>query len=164
MLEKSFHLLYQYIKKNGYRGWDIFDGLNSRIFRSSPLYRSSLLRLVWIQFFKRSPINFRKIAFVPKGFNAKGLGLFASGLVASGKPHEAKRLLDMLEGMTCSGYAGTSWGYNFDWQARAFFVPIGTPNMVTTVFVANAFLDHLSAPQSNGLWIAQGRDYADYTD
>jgi len=35
----------------------------------------------------------------------------------------------------------------FDWQARAFFVPVGTPNMVTTVFVANAFLDYLAADE-----------------
>ena len=159
MPEKSLHSLYQYIKQEEYSGWDIFDGLNSRLFKNSLLYRSSLLRLVWIQLFKRSPINFREISLVPKGYNAKGLGLFASGLVALGKLDEAKRLLDMLEGMSCSGYAGTSWGYNFDWQARAFFVPLGTPNIVTTVFGANAFLDHLSAPQRNGLRIPQGKDY-----
>jgi len=121
MLRKSLHSLYQYIKQEEYRGWDIFDGLNSRVFKRSPFYRSRILRLVWIQFFKRFPVNFRKIALVPKGYNAKGLGLFASGLVALGKMDEAKRLLDMLEGMACSNHAGASWGYNFDWQARAFF-------------------------------------------
>jgi len=47
--------------------------------------------------------------------------------------------------MTYSGYYGTSWGYNFDWQARAFYVPAGTPNIVTTVFVANSFLDYVEA-------------------
>lgn len=159
--EKAFENLYKWINNADYKGWDIFDGLNSRIFKSSPLYRFPLLRLVWIQLFKRSPINFRKISLVSKGYNAKGLGLFASGLVALGRLGEAKRLLDKLEGMTCSGYAGVSWGYNFDWQARAFFVPVGKPNMVTTAFVANAFLDYLSAPQRNGLRIPQGRDYPD---
>jgi hypothetical protein len=44
--------------------------------------------------------------------------------------------------MTCSGYPGVSWGYNFDWESRAFFVPKGIPNLVTTVFVANSFLDY----------------------
>jgi len=152
MLGKSLQLLYQYIKQEEYSGWDIFDGLNSRLFKNSPLYRSRYLRLAWIQFFKRSPVNFRKITLVPQDYNAKGLALFASGLVSSGKMEEAKTLLDLLSGMTCSGYAGSSWGYNFDWQARAFYVPVGTPNMVTTVFVANALLDYLSA------------DYGDYTD
>lgn len=145
MLGEALDSIHNYCKKEHYKGWDLFDGLNSKIFKSSPLYRSSLLRLAWIQFFKCSPINLRRIALVPKGYNVKGLGLFASGLVALGKMDEAKRLLDMLEGITCSGYAGISWGYNFDWQARAFYVPVGKPNMVTTVFVANAFLDYIEA-------------------
>ena len=148
----SYDALSNYIKKGNFQGWDLFDGLSSKIFKHSPFYRSQILRLAWIQLFKRSPINFRKITLVPKGYNAKGLALFASGLISSGKVEEARSILDLLKGMTCSGYNGTSWGYNFDWQARAFYVPVGKPNMVTTVFVANAFLDHLSA------------DFADYTD
>jgi hypothetical protein len=44
--------------------------------------------------------------------------------------------------VTCHGFEGISWGYNFPWQARAFYVPIGMPNIVTTVFVADAFLDY----------------------
>jgi hypothetical protein len=47
--------------------------------------------------------------------------------------------------MTCFGYAGSSWGYNFDWQARAFYVPVGKQNIVTTVFAANAFLNYVEA-------------------
>jgi len=150
MLEESLDALYRYVEKEGYLGWDVFDGLNSVLFKKSPFNQSDHIRLAWIQFFKRSPVNFRKLALVPKGYNPKGLGLFASGLVALGKFDEAGRLLDILEGMTCSGYAGISCGYNFDWQARAFYVPVGIPNMVTTVFVANAFLE--------------SADYADYTD
>jgi hypothetical protein len=34
------------------------------------------------------------------------------------------------------------WGYNFDWQARSFLTPHGSPNTVCTVFVANALLDY----------------------
>jgi len=145
MLEKSLDALYRYVEKEGYRGWDVFDGLNSRIFKNSPLYRSEVLRLAWIQFFKRSPVNFRRIALVPKGYNAKGLGLFVSGLILLGKLDEARRLLGILEEMSCSGYRGVSWGYNFDWQARAFYVPVGKPNMVTSVFVTNAFLNYVEA-------------------
>ena len=135
--------LYQYCKSGSYKGWDPFDGLNSQIFKHSPLYRSKILRLAWTQFFKRSPINFRKIALVPEEYNAKGIGLFASGLISAGKMEEAKMLLVLLKEMTCSGSGGISWGYNFDWQSRAFYVPVGKPNMVTTVFVANAFLDYV---------------------
>jgi hypothetical protein len=142
LVSTSLNRLYDYIKKENYSGWDIFDGLNSRIYQRSPFNHSKLLRLAWVQFFKRSPVNFRRITLVPKGHNPKGLALFASGLILSDDMEEAKKLLDHLKKMTCSGYYGTSWGYNFDWQSKAFYVPIGTPNMVTTVFVANTFLDY----------------------
>ncbi len=163
MLEKSLHSLYRYIKQEEYCGWDLFDGLNSGIFKRSSFYRSQILRLAWIQFFKRSPVNFRRITLVPQDYNAKGLALFASGLVSSGKMEEARTLLDLLKGMRCFGYAGSGWGYNFDWQARAFYVPVGTPNMVTTVFVANAFLDHLSTDYPSTISRSYGAG-ADCTD
>jgi rhamnogalacturonyl hydrolase YesR len=38
-------------------------------------------------------------------------------------------------------WSGSCWGYNFDWQARAFFQPKNTPTVVATVFNANALLD-----------------------
>jgi hypothetical protein len=145
MIKEAFEGLERYCRKERYRGWDVFDGLNSRPFRASPFYRSETLRLAWIQFFKRSPINLRRAAFVPKGWNPKGLALFASGMIARGRIDEAKTLLDTLRTLTCEESTGMSWGYNFPWQARAFYVPAGTPNMVTTVFAANAFLDFYDA-------------------
>jgi hypothetical protein len=141
MIEEAFSKLSTYCKEKDYKGWDLFDGLNSDFFLNSRLYRSRLLRLAWIQFFKRSPFNLRKLALVPKGANPKGMALFVSGLIGQGKLDVARTLLDQLEEMSCSGYTGVSWGYNFDWESRAFFVPQGTPNLVTTVFVANAYLD-----------------------
>lgn len=144
-INSSLNKLYEYCEGEKYKGWDLFDGLNSKIFKLSPFYRSQILRLAWIQLFKRSFINFRRIAFVPKGYNAKGLALFASGFVSMDKLEEAELLMNQLKGLVCSGYEGTCWGYNFDWQARAFYVPAGKPNMVTTIFVANAFLDYLTA-------------------
>ncbi len=141
MISDSFRKLSDYVSQEKYRGWDLFDVLNSNIFHPSPFYKIKLLRLFWIQSFKRSPVNFRKIFLVPKGYNAKGLALFSNGLLLQEKIEESKKLLDSLLTMKCSGFSGISWGYNFDWESRAFFVPMGTPNIVTTVFVANAFLD-----------------------
>jgi hypothetical protein len=142
MIETSFIRLDRYVHKQAFKGWDLFDGLNSLIFKNSRFYEFELLRLIWIQFFKRSPINFRKLAKVPKAYNSKGLGLFASGLISAGYMDKAGQLLNQLLQMVCSGYNDNCWGYNFDWQARAFYVPAGKPNIVTTVFVANAFLDY----------------------
>ncbi|NTW99691.1 MAG: hypothetical protein HGB35_07165 [Geobacteraceae bacterium] len=133
--------LANYVKTQEFKGWDLFDGLNSRLFQATPLYRCRSMRLAWIQLFKRSPINLRWVTGVPKGYNAKGLGLFVSAFLALGHNEQAKILLEQLKGMTCADFPGASWGYNFDWEARAFYVPQGKPNIVTTVFVADAFLD-----------------------
>lgn len=35
-----------------------------------------------------------------------------------------------------------SWGYSFPWQGRSVLAPRGAPNLVCTVFVANALLDY----------------------
>jgi hypothetical protein len=145
MLDDSLYSLHNYCKKEDYKGWDVFDGLKSRLFRSSPFYCSKLFRIALIQFFKHSPVNFRIITIVPKDYNSKGLALFAAGLISLGKNDEAISILERLKDMSCSGYSATCWGYNFDWQARAFYVPAGKPNMVATVFVANTFLDYAEA-------------------
>jgi hypothetical protein len=137
----AFRRLDAYCARVDYCGWDVFDGLSSRIFEGTPAYRSRLLRLAWIQLFKRSPINLRYLAGIPKGLNPKGLALFASGLMRLGRLEEAGRLLDRLKEVRCAGYEGSSWGYNFPWESRAYYVPAGVPNIVATVFAANAFLD-----------------------
>jgi rhamnogalacturonyl hydrolase YesR len=38
-------------------------------------------------------------------------------------------------------YSGACWGYNFDWQAKAFFQPKNTPTVVATSFIGSALLD-----------------------
>lgn len=86
---------------------------------------------------------------ISKGYNPKGLALFSSGLIFLKRLKEAENLLRLLLGMQCNGYKGTVWGYNFPWQARAFFVPVGKPNIVATVFAANAFLDFYEATGKN---------------
>jgi hypothetical protein len=76
MIQQALSRLHSYCQKEEHKGWDLFDGLNSWIFKLSPFYKSQILRLAWIQFFKRSPINFRRITLVPKGYNPKGIGSF----------------------------------------------------------------------------------------
>ena len=76
----SFSWLKTYCEKEHYKGWDPYDGLNSKLFQAFPFFKNSALcRLVVIQGFKRSPINLRRIALVPKEHNAKGIGLFLQG-------------------------------------------------------------------------------------
>ena len=72
--------LKHYCESEGYKGWDPYDGLNSKVAKAIlPLNHSALLRLCVIQGFKRCPVNLRRIAMVPKEYNAKGIGLFLQG-------------------------------------------------------------------------------------
>jgi hypothetical protein len=154
--ERAFDELAAWCRARDYAGSDPFDALNSRVFRATPLRGSRLARLAWTQLFKRSPVNLRPLALVPKGRNAKGTALFAlawlsrlraaritgDAALAAEAEREARALLDDLRGSrveTRSG--GAAWGYNFDWQGRAFYAPRGTPTVVPTAFAARAFLE-----------------------
>lgn len=146
---KSFTRLEAYCEKEGFMGWDPFDGLNSRLFQSIPVIsKNRLARLAWIQTFKRSPVNLRKLTGVKKEYNNKGLGLFLSGYCNKYQSTSEKKYLDKIHSLSSkllelqnNEWSGSCWGYNFDWQARAFYQPKNTPTVVASVFIASALLD-----------------------
>ena len=138
--QNSFQLLRTYCEKEKFKGWDPYDGLNSKMFQSIPFLSKN-------QFFKRSPINFRNNTLVKKGHNPKGLGLFLReycNLYLKDPKAEylvrIKELSNQVIKLQTKGYSGACWGYNFDWQARAFFQPQGTPKVVVTAFIAEALI------------------------
>ena len=145
----SFQKLKGYCEKEQYKGWDPYDGLNSRLFNALPFIRNNrFCRLAWIQFFKRSPVNFRRITGVKKDFNSKGLALFLSGYCNLYKQDEEQVYLDKIIFLASTlielqnkNYSGSSWGYNFDWQARAFFQPKNMPTVVATSYVAESLFN-----------------------
>src|SRR5690606_10718810 len=145
----SFNRLKNYCEVNDFSGWDPYDGLNSKLFKSLPLVsRMRLPRLAWIQLFKRSPINLRTLTGVKKDYNPKGLGLFLNGYCELYKKNPKTEYLDKIHylaekiiSLSSGGYSGSCWGYNFDWQARAFFQPKHTPTVVATTFIAYALMD-----------------------
>lgn len=147
--EKSFNLLIVFCENEQYKGYDPYDGLNSSLFQHLPIIKNNrYARLAWIQFFKRSPINFRTIVGVKKDYNPKALGLFLSGYCNLYKNKPCKEYLDkinffvqQIQATVSEGYSGSCWGYNFDWEARAFFQPKGMPTVVASSFIANALLD-----------------------
>jgi hypothetical protein len=148
MLEQAYESLAAWCRARDYAGPDPFDGLNSRLFQATPLKRSRLLRLLWTQAFKRAPVNLRTLARVPVGQNSKGTALFALAALARWRTlrttdaeQEARALLEQLLAARIAGYSGAAWGYNFDWQGRAFFAPRGTPTVVPTAFAARALVE-----------------------
>lgn len=158
---KSFVALKKYCEQEQYKGWDPYDGLNSKLFKAIPfLYESAFLRLAIIQGFKISPLNLRNFAMVPKEYNPKGIGLLLLGYCnvfhiihkypnweeELGTAEQIKRhiveLADLLIVLQSKGYSGACWGYNFDWQARRLFLfPKYTPTIVATTFCALSLIE-----------------------
>lgn len=157
----SFFALKSYCEREQFKGWDPYDGLNSKIFQVIPFLKHfAICRLVVIQGFKRCPINLRTLAMVPKEYNAKGVGLFLQaycnlykavcqcseleGKIGTKKEllYRIKELAGLLISLQSKEYSGACWGYNFDWQARRLFLfPKYTPTVVATNFCATALME-----------------------
>ncbi|HYG10712.1 MAG TPA: hypothetical protein VD835_12235, partial [Pyrinomonadaceae bacterium] len=128
VIEAAYEKLGAWCRAREWAGHDPFDGLNSRVFRATPLRRSRVARLAWTQAFKRAPFSLRTPALVPAGRNAKGTALFALAALSrfralageDAAEREARGLLDELLSARLEGGSGAAWGYNFDWQGRAF--------------------------------------------
>ena len=145
----SLNRLKTYCESENFKGYDPYDGLNSRFLQAIPLLpKSRYVRLAWIQFFKRSPVNLRSWVGIKKDYNPKAMGLFLSAYCQLYKAESKQEYLDriyfFIEKINSSvnkKYSGACWGYNFDWQSRAFFQPKNTPTVVATTFISNALLD-----------------------
>src|SRR6185295_13802054 len=147
-IEQSFDDLLAWCRARGFAGYDPVDALNSRVFQLTPFNHSRTARLLWSQAFKRSPLNLRALARVPRQQNSKGLALFALATLANYRrlktveaETDARALLDELLRARIHGYSGAAWGYNFAWQSRNFFAPQGTPMIVPTAFAVRALLE-----------------------
>ena len=158
------------LEADNFKGWDVFDGLNSKLFQKTPFSKSRFFRLLWIQFFKRSPINFRKLTAVHKEYNAKGLALFIRGLINLYKINkdnkylkEAYKLVDIIISQRAKDRDYFCVGYNFFWEARAFSVPAFTPNMIVSSFVGQSFLD-LYDIDKNSEWLTYSEEIGEFIE
>jgi rhamnogalacturonyl hydrolase YesR len=145
----SFYRLKEYCEEEQFKGWDPFDGLNSKVFQNILfLNKIKQVKLAWIQAFKKNPINLRNLLGVNKDFNPKGLGLFMNGYCNLYKTEPDRQYLEKIKWLAgkiielrTKGYSGSCWGYNFDWQSLAFFQPKYTPTIVASTFIGYALLD-----------------------
>jgi len=111
---------------------------------------------------KKFPLNLRPLLGIRKEYNPKGIGLFLWGfakLFALEKKTEYLEtinfLLRTLEELKSEGYSGRCWGYNFDWQSRAFYLPKYTPTIVNSSFIGHALIDaHRYADNERALELA----------
>jgi len=143
----SLEKLIAYVERENFRGYDPYDALNSPLLKFLSFNRK-WLRITFIQLLKKSPVNFRPVLGIRKGLNPKGLGLFLWGYAKlfamekkPGHREKIEMLLDLLDELKSPGTSGHGWGYNFDWQSRAFYVPKYTPTIVNSSFIGHALID-----------------------
>jgi uncharacterized protein YyaL (SSP411 family) len=147
-LKNTYDTLFDFCEAENFSGYDPFDGLNSGIFQALPLKYFAFARIIFLQLVKRSPVNLRPLLLIKKGTNPKGIALFAlselSRFRATGDAIHAKNAQELLERLLelKTIYKNrTTFGYNFDWQSRAFFAPKGTPTIVPTAFASQALTE-----------------------
>jgi hypothetical protein len=96
--------------------------------------------MAWLQFCKHSPINFRNFMAVPKLVNPKAVSLCLRSFLLMDRAGDAELALDKLVGarVRVSTPNAAAWGYPFDWEARAFSIRAGTPNLICTAYSVRA--------------------------
>ena len=146
-IQSSLNRLKAYIENEDFKGYDPYDALNSPLLRTFS-FKNKYFRIAFIQGLKRLPINLRPLLGINKDYNPKGLGLILWGYAKlyafEKKPEYLQRidqLIDLLEKLKSPNCSGNGWGYNFDWQSRAFYVPKFTPTIVNSSFIGHALLD-----------------------
>jgi hypothetical protein len=139
--------LFNYCRANEWAGYDPYDALNSRLLKRVPFLDSKLPRLALTQLLKRSPVNLRPLLGIPKTVNPKALAVFIKAelrLMKAGMLNDESVIDDhiiRLKDLRSEGVPYYCWGYSFPWQTRGVIVPRGAPNLVCTVFAADALLD-----------------------
>ena len=144
---ESIGRLSNWLEENDYRGYDTFDGLNSKLLR--PLtFHNKYLQMVLQQGVRRFPINIRPLVGISKSRSTKGMGFLARGFMrlheATGDSawgDKAESVLQWLIENEAKGYSGASWGNHFDYQSRSSYVDKGVPSVVWTALIGHAFLD-----------------------
>jgi len=144
---KSIEQLSHWLEENDYRGYDTFDGLNSRFVR--PLaFETKFLRTVLQQGVRRFPVNLRPVPGITKEHSSKGMGFLARGFMRLHKTtrdqvwkDKAEFALQWLVENRLPGYSGACWGNSFDYQSRGFYLPKRVPTVGWTSLIGHAFLD-----------------------
>jgi hypothetical protein len=135
-----------YVERQGFRGYDPYDGLGSPVMRLPGVRSSRLARFGVQQLVKRSPVNVRPLLGIRRGRNPVTFGLMLQGYayLAIADPERSAyyrgRIDDCQRELTAlhsRGWSGDCWGYDFDWQSRSERIPPFTPTVVATGFVTN---------------------------
>ncbi len=146
-LHQAEEKLRSWISENSWEGWDPFTGLSSPFAKYLTL-NNKYLRIFFQQFFKRFPINLRAFFRIRKEVIPKTMGVLSSAYLLlyrcfkdKGYLNKTKFFLEWLIKNAYTEYSGYCWGLNSDYQSRGVYNKKGIPDIVTTYYNANAFLD-----------------------
>jgi hypothetical protein len=144
-----------------FSGADPFDGLNSRLFARLPLSSLPIARLAWLQLFKKSPYDFRSFARVPASTNPVTLALAARSYALSGESEKMRRAIERLLLLRAGAqrWGQGAWGYPFPWQAKAFYVALGVPNVIATAYAVRAVSDCSPSAASTSRIISEAAEF-----
>ena len=145
VLERSITRLASWVERHDYQGYDPGDGLNSflrPLAFGNRLAERALLQVVW-----KSPINFRPLIGIKPSDSTKARGYMAAGYLTrfsitqtASDQANALRCLDWLIRNTAAGDVGFAWGNHFDFVTRSGRNPAGSPIIVWTSLIGQAFL------------------------
>lgn len=148
LLHRTIIELLNYCETNNWSGYDPYDALNSKIFKSLPIIDSRYSRIALTQLLKRSPVNIRPLLLIPKTMNPKALALFLKAFLKlsikdsqSNQKNYPNVLIENIKKLRSPNTPYWCWGYSFPWQGRLILAAKAQPNLVCTVFVANALID-----------------------
>lgn len=135
-----YHRVAETLEARRFYGADPFDALNSKLFKATPFASVPIARLAWLQLFKRLPIDLRSLARIPPTVNPVTLALASRTYARRGEENKCRQVLQQLLAMRCDpvNWGKGAWGYPFAWQARSFYVPLGTPNIIATAYAIRA--------------------------
>lgn len=167
MCHEALMKLDAWIQRASWMAYDTFDGLSSPY---APFFtrNNPLLRRVWQQAVRRSPINLRPVLGIKPAMSTKAMGFLAQGYLrlyqTYGEAVFLERMafcLAWLMENRAAGFQGYCWGNHFDYQSRGGYIPKGTPTIVWTGLIAHAFLDAYDA-LGDTRYLAVARSVCDF--
>jgi rhamnogalacturonyl hydrolase YesR len=135
-----------WVEARNYKGYDPGDGLNS--FLRPLAFGNCLAERVLLQLIWKSPVNLRPLVGIKPMDSTKGRGYMASGYweryrATGDAAYKAKAIacLDWLVANKAPGHPGYAWGNHFDFITRSGCNPAGSPIIVWTSLIGQAFLE-----------------------
>jgi hypothetical protein len=150
-VEIAFKKLEEYVEKEGYKGYDPYDTLNSFwpfkvLGKWGPVLAT--------QFQKRNPVNIRPLLGIKKEINPKGYAIFLMAFSELYSKTNNKKYLEKAEfffnwlGNNYSkGYSGKCWGYNFPWATPVKYMKPWIPSAVVTGHVVKGLFEFYKITQ-----------------